>query len=56
MIDAYIYYRSTFLIDKLIICQYAREKSFLLYYLENVLTRFLFLLLDFLLRSLDLYS
>ena len=39
--DIYIYYQLTFFIDKLIICQNTREKRFLLYYLKDVLTRFL---------------
>ena len=44
IIEAYIYCWLTFLINKLIICQDAREKRFLLYYLKDILTRSLFLL------------
>ena len=42
-VTQYIYYWSTFFIDKLIICQDVGKKWFLFYYLENVLTKFLLL-------------
>ena len=53
MTDAYIRYWSIFLLDKLIICQDAGKERFLLRYLKNALTRFLFLPLDLLLVGLD---
>ena len=49
----YIHCWSTSHINKSIICQDAREKRFLLHYLENTLTRSLFLPLGLLLVDLD---
>lgn len=51
----YIYHLSTFFVDKLIISQDVKKNYFLLYHLKNVLTRFLSLLLSFLLASFGLY-
>lgn len=45
---------STSSIDGLIICQETREECSSLYYLKDVLTRYLFLLLDFLLINLGM--
>lgn len=56
MINIYIYNKSNFFVDKLIIYQDAKKKYFSLYYLKNALTKFLYLLLDFLLAVLDLYK
>ena len=52
MTDIYIRRRSTFFINKLIICQDAKKKRSLLYYLKDILTRFLSLPLGFLLVDL----
>ena len=54
MTDKYIYCWSTFPISKFIIGQDIRKKCFLLYYLENVLTKSFFLLLGPLLINLDI--
>ena len=43
-------------IDELIIYQDTREEQFSLHYLEDILTRFLFLPLSFLLEDLGLYA
>ena len=51
MINAYICRQLTSFIDKSIIYQDPRKKSFLLYYLKNALTRFLFLLFDIIIVS-----
>ena len=52
----YISYWLTFFVNKSIIYQDAGKKRFLLYYLEKLLTRSLFLYLDFLLKSIGLYA
>ena len=54
--DAYIYCWPIFFINKFINCQNVGKKHFSLYYLEDALTRSLFLLLSFLLKDFNLYS
>ena len=54
--ERYICYWLFFLIDKSIIYQIVKKEHFLLYYLEDALTKFLFLLLSFLLKSFGSYT